>query len=243
VVFDWGGTLTPFHDADLVDLWRMVALELSPAHVAGITRTLAAAEARWWQFACGNGGSGTFTELLTVASTAVGVDVGGAVARVGAHRDLTHWTPHTVCDPEALLLLHLLRARGLKIGMLTNTRWPRPWHERLLARDGLLDLFDARVYTNDLPFSKPHPGAFQAVLSVLGIADPSSVMFVGDRPHTDLTGARALGMRTVLLADGAPPAGEPAAPHPDAVIGRLGLLLPILDRLGCHPMALQRRPA
>ncbi|WP_239341184.1 HAD family hydrolase [Frankia sp. CiP3] len=233
VVFDWGGTLTPFHDADLLDLWRLAAHDLAPGHVRELTQALADSEQQWWATAGGSGRSGTVTELLAVASAAVGLDVAGAVHRVAGRHDLCAWTPHTVCDPDALLLLHLVRIRGLRIGLLTNTHWPRAWHSRWLARDGLLDLIDARVYTNDLPFAKPHPDAFRAVLASLGVRDPRTAVFVGDRPASDIAGARAVGMRTVLLSDGVAPRpgerGSRGAAGADAVIGRLGRLLGVLD--------------
>ncbi|WP_242606024.1 HAD family hydrolase [Frankia sp. Cppng1_Ct_nod] len=234
VVFDWGGTLTPFHDVDLLDLWRVVARDLAPGHAAELTWLLEDTERQWWATEGGAGRSGTVMELLAAVSAAVGLDVSGAVHRVSARHDLRAWTPHTVCDPEALLLMHLVRARGLRIGLLTNTHWPRSWHSRWLARDGLLELFDARVYTNDLPFSKPHPGAFHAALASLGVSDPRSAVFVGDRPASDIAGARAVGMRTVLLSDGLRPQLEASGPaggsQADAVIGRLGCLPGVLDR-------------
>lgn len=248
VVFDWGGTLTPFHDVDLLDLWRLAALEISPPQADEITAILAGLEASWWHSRdaagghAGNGSEGGMTgsiaELLAAASARLGVDVAAAVVQAASRRDLTAWTPHTMCDPEALLLVHLVRARGLLIGLLTNTRWPRLWHERMLQRDGLLDLFHARIYTSDLPFDKPHPIAFQAVLDALGISDPSRVLFVGDRVRTDIRGARAAGMRTVLVRDGGSGAVNPGmVGHTgqlpaDAVIGRLGQLLEVLDAFG-----------
>ncbi|MBX6390907.1 MAG: HAD family hydrolase [Frankia sp.] len=243
VLFDWGGTLTPFHDADLVDLWRLVAVTIAPEHVTEITWRLVAAERAWWAAATGGEGldgvapaagarHGTLLDVMSAGSAELGVDVAAALARARAMADLTHWTPHTVADPEGLLVIHLLRARGVRAGLVTNTRWPRAWHEQLLARDCLLNLLDARVYTNELAASKPHPAGYEAALAALGIDDPASVVFVGDRPFTDLSGAQACGMRTVLLADGEPPGTEPAAPtaRPDAVITRLGQLLPVLDR-------------
>ena len=217
VIFDWGGTLTLFHDIDLLDLWWMAALEISVPHAGYLTRVLARVEAEWWRRGEGTGQAGPVTDLLAAASAAVDADVAEAVLRAGARRDLAAWTPHTVCDPEALLLMHLVRARGLQVGLLTNTRWPPSWHERMLARDGLLGLLDARVYATDLAVDKPHPSAFQAVLAALGVTDPARALFVGDRPHSDIAGARAVGMRTVLLADGALPSGtSPAAAPPAA---------------------------
>jgi putative hydrolase of the HAD superfamily len=233
VLLDWGGTVTPHHDVDLADLWRLIAGELAPGRAGALADALVAAEWSWWRTEGGRGRSGTVTEVLAAASAAVGLDVSQAAARAGARHDLARCTPHTLCDPEALLLVHLLLARGLRVGLLTNTHWPPAWHARLLRRDGLLDLFHARVYTSDLPFSKPHPGAFHAALAALGVADPRAVVYVGDRPVTDIAGAHAVGMRTVLLADGAAPRGETRlATRPDAVIGRLGQLLDVMDALG-----------
>jgi FMN hydrolase / 5-amino-6-(5-phospho-D-ribitylamino)uracil phosphatase len=50
---------------------------------------------------------------------------------------------------------------------------------------------------------------------------------VGDRPIDDIAGARAIGMRAVLLPNDAVPAGPVA---PDATINNLSDLLPIIDR-------------
>jgi putative hydrolase of the HAD superfamily len=52
-------------------------------------------------------------------------------------------------------------------------------------------------------------------------------VFVGDRPYDDVYGAQSLGMRAVLLPNSDVPP-YPAA-VPDAVIGRLGELRPLID--------------
>jgi putative hydrolase of the HAD superfamily len=86
------------------------------------------------------------------------------------------------------------------------------------------------VYTSDLPHLKPHPEAFRAVLAaVAGDADPvppEEAVFVGDRPIDDISGAKALGMRTVLL----PGSDVPPGPvEPDAVVERLADVLALVD--------------
>ena len=93
-----------------------------------------------------------------------GLDVDAAVHDAALEAHLDAWTPHTITDPEAAPLLSALRERGIRIGLLSNTHWPRRWHEHWLDRDGVLDLIDVRVYTSDLPHTKPHPEAFRAVL-------------------------------------------------------------------------------
>ena len=52
-------------------------------------------------------------------------------------------------------------------------------------------------------------------------------MFVGDRPYDDVYGAKRAGMRAVLVPNSDVPAYGEAAP--DAVIGRLADLVPLID--------------
>jgi HAD superfamily hydrolase (TIGR01509 family) len=229
VVFDWGGTLTPFHAVDLLDLWRVAARVLAPDDPEAVERVaaaLAAAERDWWVSVGSTGRSGTTAQVLAAAARETGLDLDAALhdAALAAHLDA--WTPHTITHPEAAPLLAGLRERGIKTGLLSNTHWPREWHERWLERDGVLDLIDARVYTSDLEHTKPHPEAFRAVLGALAVA-PESAVFVGDRPIDDISGAKALGMRAVLIPNSIVP-DHPI--EPDARIQSLSELLPFIDQ-------------
>ncbi len=189
VVFDWGGTLTPHHNVDLLDLWRAAAEVLAPDRVDEVAAALAAAEGRWWERVGTSGHSGTTGELLAAAARETGLDVDAAVHDAALEAHLGACTPHTITDPEAAPLLSALRERGIRIGLLSNTHWPRRWHEHWLERDGILDLIDVRVYTSDLQHMKPHPEAFRAVLAELGASADRSV-FIGDRPVDDISGAK-----------------------------------------------------
>jgi putative hydrolase of the HAD superfamily len=137
------------------------------------------------------------------------------------------WDPHTVTDPDALPLLRELRRRGIKIGVLSNTMWPRSAHEKVFVRDEVLDLIDGAVYTSEIDWVKPHPEAFRAVMTTVGETDPAACIFVGDRPYDDIHGAKSAGMRAVLILNSDVPAFEAA--QPDAVITRLGELLDLID--------------
>ena len=123
-------------------------------------------------------------------------------------------------------VLTALRARGLRTGLLSNTHWPRALHERWLADAGLLALLDARVYTSDLGHVKPHPEAFRALLREVGV-EPAAAVFVGDRLRDDVSGAQALGMRTVHLT-GRPVEGWDVVP--DAELVTLDGLVELVDR-------------
>jgi HAD superfamily hydrolase (TIGR01509 family) len=226
VVFDWGGTLTPFHDIDLLDLWRVAADILAPERAADLAAALASAERAWWDSAVLTGRSGTTADVLAAASAGTGIDLDAALHEEALSAHLEAWTEHTITDPEAAPLLHALRERGLRTGLLSNTHWPRAWHERWLERDGILDLLDARVYTSELAYVKPHAPAFQAVLDALGVTDAATAVFVGDRPHDDISGAKAMGMRAVLVPNSVVPAYDVI---PDATVRRLSDLLPLVD--------------
>jgi putative hydrolase of the HAD superfamily len=227
VVFDWGGTLTPFHTIDMADLWSVAARILAPERADELTAALLEAESESWARVARHAGmaSATLHDLLAAAKARTGVAFEDAVRDQALEAHLEAWTPHTLTDPEAAPLLAALRERGIRTGLLSNTHWPREWHERILARDGVLDLIDVRVYTSELHHTKPHAEAFRAVLAPLGV-EPEAAVMVGDRPFDDISGARALGMRTVLLPNDI----VPSAPvTPDATIRGLAELLPLVD--------------
>jgi len=218
VIFDWGGTLSEFVDAELVDAWRLAARHLDPAHEDELTEQLVRVEADFWATTSSHQRSATLAELLATAAREVGLDVAEALLEEAALRHLDAWTPHIRHDPDAGPVLSALRADGLRIGMLSNTHWPRAFHEHFLERDGLVDLIDARLYTSEMPFQKPHPSAFEAAAGALGVA-PAEAVFVGDRPWDDISGAQSVGMRTVLRPN--PFAPDVAGIEPDARIRRL----------------------
>jgi putative hydrolase of the HAD superfamily len=226
-VFDWGGTLTPFHTIDLADLWSVAARILAPDRAGELTSALLEAERESWERVARGAGvaSATLDDLLARARELTGLSFEDAVRDKALEAHLEAWTPHTLTDPEAAPVLRALRERGIRTGLLSNTHWPRVWHERILARDGVLDLIDVRVYTSELRHTKPHAEAFRAVLAPLGV-EPEDAVMIGDRPFDDISGAKALGMRAVLLPNDV----VPSAPvTPDATIRRLSELLPILD--------------
>ena len=226
VVFDWGGTLTPFHTIDLADLWAVAARILAPDRQAELTEALVAVESEFWQRVRRDGGlvSTTLDDVVALAAERTGVRLEAVLCDQALEAHLEAWTPHTYTDPDAEPLLRALHQRGVRTGLLSNTHWPREWHERILARDRVLDLIDVRVYTSELAHTKPHAEAFRAVLGPLDVA-PADAVMVGDRPLDDIGGAKALGMRAVLLPNDQVPQGV----APDATISSLSELLPIVD--------------
>lgn len=197
VVFDWGGTLAEYAGIEMIDMWRMAARHLAPDREEEVLARLVAVEEASWARIAVDQRSTTLSSLLASASADLGLDVAEAVLEEAATHHLDSWTPHVRHDPDAVPTLAALRELGVRIGLLSNTHWPRSFHEHFLERDGLAPLIDVRCYTSELEYTKPHPAAFRAVLDGLGITDPSRAVFVGDRLYDDIHGARAHGMRAV----------------------------------------------
>jgi putative hydrolase of the HAD superfamily len=221
VIFDWGGTLTPWHTIDHDELWRAIcAPHCDHDQLADTAAMLRSAENDLWGIAEREQRSATLDEVFARA----GVQPSEAFL-AGYFRA---WEQHTFTDPEAVEVLLELRRRGIKIGVLSNTMWPRAHHERIFTRDGLIDLIDGAVYSSEIPWTKPHPEAFRAALAAVGVSCPRDCVYVGDRPFDDVHGAHQAGLRTVLIPNSDVPAF--AAAEPDAIIGRLGELIAVIDR-------------
>lgn len=230
VAFDWGGTLAIHADVELRDLWRAAATELhdDPAAVERLTDALVEVERAAWAETTTTMRSSRLMDLLREASHRLDLDVAEAVLHVAQEAHLDAWTPSIAHRPSAPDVLRALRQRGLVIGLLSNTHWPRAYHEHFLERDGLVELIDVRVYTCEHDWVKPHPDAFAEVLTSLGTTAAETV-FVGDRPIDDIQGAKEVGMRAVWVRNGHAP-GDPSAA--DAVIDDLDELPDLLAAWG-----------
>jgi len=215
VIFDWGGTLTPWRLIDHDSLWRAACVEhFRPERVAQVAAAMLAAERDLWQVTERSHRSATLAEVFERAEVTVTEEFLASYFET--------WEPHTFTDPEAAPLMRGLRERGVKVGVLSNTMWPRSAHERVFLRDQVLNLIDGAVYSSEIAWAKPHPEAFRAAMSAVGMDDPADCVFVGDRPYDDVHGAKGAGMRAVLIPNSHVPAFDGAVP--DAVITRLSEL-------------------
>jgi putative hydrolase of the HAD superfamily len=217
VLFDWGGTLTPWHTVEPSEAW------LAAVGDPDLAARLHDAEQDAWSRARDEHRSATLAEVFAAAG------VEHTEEMLTAFHEW--WEPHTYLDPDVPDLFAALRERDIRIGVLSNTIWPRAEHERIFDRDRVLSLIDGAVYTSEIPWTKPHPDAFRAALAAVGVDDPARAVFVGDRLFDDIHGAKAVGMRAVLVPHSAiPPAQHgPVSGEPDAVVQRLSDLIEIID--------------
>jgi putative hydrolase of the HAD superfamily len=220
VIFDWGGTLTPWHSINIEQLWSTVCEPHFPADEAAVrAEALHAAEQELWQAGRTRHRSATMSQLFERAGVTATEGLLTSYRRI--------WEPHTFTDPDAIAAMSYLRERGIRIGVLSNTMWPRDWHDEVFRRDGVLDLIDASVYTSEIDWVKPHPRAFGAAMAAVGVADPARCVFVGDRPYDDVHGAQSAGMRAVLIPNSDVPPYADAVP--DAIIASLAELRPVIE--------------
>ena len=115
---------------------------------------------------------------------------------------------------EAPKILHELRNRGYKIGLISNTgRSPGEALRKLLQTYDVLKFFDATVFSNEMKCRKPDQRIFNEAARLLD-TELSRVVHVGDDPTTDIAGAKHAGMRAILLEQDA---GDVSKWRPDSL--------------------------
>ena len=227
VIFDWGGTLTRWHDIDFhAESLALAAAVTTVGHDPDSARAaLHQAGNVIWGRSRDHQQSSTISDLFNEA----GLDHDPAL--LTAYREF--WEPHTFTDPEVGPLFEHLRAAGLRVGVLSNTIWPRAWHVDIFERDGVYDLIDGDVYTSEIAWTKPSPHAFRAAMEAVGFTDPARCVYVGDRLFDDVWGAHQAGMRAVHIPLSTIPPGQVGHSEgsPDGVIHALSELPGVLGRL------------
>jgi putative hydrolase of the HAD superfamily len=191
VVFDFYGTLTPVAPTGV---WtEHVSLMAGALGVAPEALTRALDESHPERFTGALGG--TRQTFLTLA------------ARLGVHPtedqlDETVRLREAMQEnllrlrPETVPVIGQLRARGLRIGLVSDctAELPEAWPRLPVA-----PLVDAPVFSFVEGTRKPDPRLFRAAADRLGVA-PAACLYVGDGGGRELTGSAAVGMHPVLLA-------------------------------------------
>ena len=214
VLFDWGDTLMR---------WEWEPALLDAGHAAGLRALgrgpLPELTARFrdeilpvlWQ-------PGTLEEveypaLVRTLLGGVGVEVTDGELERFLEAEHDAWQPARLLASTTHALLESLRARGLKLGLVSNALDPPGLLHRDLAQFGVAERLDYAVFSSEIGWRKPHPAIFERALTELGV-DASATLFVGDTLASDIAGAHALGMHTCqavwFRAD-----EDRAAPEPD----------------------------
>jgi putative hydrolase of the HAD superfamily len=206
VTFDCWGTLIYERDTEIGYATRVEALRVA-AHGAGVEvdpyRARSAIDLAWtrhWELWCEGVGSGA-RDIAGWALEELHVDdssLADALAHEFAHVALES---NVVALEGAATTLEKLAAHGARLALICDTGFsPGTVVRRLLDRVGLLDRLEVQIFSDEAGVPKPHKDVFHAALEQLGV-EPQHAVHVGDLRHTDIRGARAVGMGTVRIND------------------------------------------
>lgn len=131
--------------------------------------------------------------------------------------------------PGALDAVETLNAEGFRLAVASNA----PSHlfvEEAVARIGLRPFFSPVMSSALAGARKPDPRLFLSVASAWEL-DPATVVVVGDGLLADIAGARAAGMRGVLVHGAANPdnAAYSGDAEPDATLGAIGEIPALIE--------------
>ena len=99
--------------------------------------------------------------------------------------------------PGAAELLGALAGR-YKLGIISDAIvTPGRYLRRILKEQGLVELFDCFIFSDEAGASKPARAVFDAAAAGLGVPH-AQILHVGDRESNDVAGPQAAGMRAAL---------------------------------------------
>ena len=155
--------------------------------------------------------------MWQTALESVGVNDAGVAAR-SAERYNAYRVKYFTLFPGAVDLLRGLRARGMKLGIVTNGL--SETHREKIAVLRISEYFDAIFLSDEVGMVKPDPLLFAHACRTLG-GSPAHAAMVGDRYDRDIRGAIEAGLYTIWLnvrAEKLPPGATP----PDATCSSIG---------------------
>jgi putative hydrolase of the HAD superfamily len=121
--------------------------------------------------------------------------------------------------PNSLTVLSALRAKGYKIGLISNTMFSGESHKADIKRFGMEDCFDSTLFSADLNEWKPTVAPFRRILHDLEV-DAGQAVFIGDDPAADVIGGKQAGMKAIYFVS-SNRFSVPDGASPDATIHSL----------------------
>jgi len=156
--------------------------------------------------------------LFAQAFAAIGYELPRELLHEVVEIDHDSFSRSLTAPASTLDTLATLRARGFRLGLISNlSLLPHKVREDLVQL-GIAQHLDASAFSSEVGVRKPDARIFLHALTALG-EDPGHAVFVGDRLNDDIVGAQAVGMRTILTREFRQE--EPGEIRPDAVVERL----------------------
>lgn len=99
---------------------------------------------------------------------------------------------------NTMYVLNALNERNYIQSIVSNTIIPVRYYANELTKLGINEYFYSIVTSSDVGFFKPHKHIFLYVIESVGLK-PSDITYIADDLETDVPGALALGMNTILV--------------------------------------------
>ncbi len=130
---------------------------------------------------------------------------------------------------DVIETLTLAKGLALNLGILANVLWGPELLRDRLRRLGIAPLMSCVVFSCEIGWMKPFPGAYREILRRMDLR-ASEVVMVGDDPFVDIVGAQRAGLKAIwkrLDSNQAPPKGA----KPNQTIEDIRQLLPAVVEL------------
>lgn len=184
IVFDFHGVLASINH-------RAAAIFLSPLLPFPLTQ-LAARWERWLSSPASRQGPDGAMWSSFLRSLCVELDLSEDTHRMlHAFNYLSLLSPF----PDAVDALRLARAKGIKVGVLSNT--PLVDSLESMQAIGIAELIDVAMNPEVLGTSKPDAAAYHGILTAMGVTPHKSLFFDDDPRH--VAGAAAVGMNAFFV--------------------------------------------
>jgi len=111
-----------------------------------------------------------------------------------------HDLENITLKPTVIETLQKLQNDGYLLGIISNSSYSYDHIIRVLEKLRIKGFFKAVIVSSHEGIAKPHIQIFRKALSILDV-QPEEAIFIGDNPEVDLPGAKAIGMKMVLIVN------------------------------------------
>jgi putative hydrolase of the HAD superfamily len=169
-----------------------------------------------------------YLSLLASVLAGFGVRPAGDDLHRAVRAQIMSWNAVRHLHPAAHEVVDALRARGLRVGYVSNTLDPPEILADVIREEGMAERADAIVLSSRVGYRKPSPRIYREALRQVG-AEGERTLFVGDRVLEDVIGPSREGMATCLATWFRRDQGDHA--QADAVAADLPEIVGVVDRL------------
>ena len=199
ILFDAGGTLIHL---DFERVCRAAGIDEDKAAFSRAATAAAGDIGAWTARNPGSSDAERLPVYLDAILRRLGIDDPGrrreAARAVAAEHARSNLWSHS--EHGALETVRELASRGYRIGVVSNADGRV---RRLLDTAGFSPYLEVVIDSAEVGLEKPDPRIFLAATDRLGVA-PERCVYVGDIYSIDVVGARAAGMRAILIGSNAP---------------------------------------